>query len=82
MDDVPVRRRRLTGGSAGLEPFIDRGDPVLRRAAIGGNALDVGLALEEFADGRGVADGDGVADEQDARQAGLLGNGRKGIGIS
>jgi len=51
------------------EPALQVGDPVRGRPAIGGDAVDVRLALQQFPHREGVADGDGVADQQDTRQS-------------
>lgn len=60
MDDVPL-------GVA--EPGFDVFEAIRGRAAVGGDAMDVGFAFEHFADVEGVAHGDGVADQEDAWQA-------------
>ncbi len=63
---------------AGAKPFGNVRHAILGRAAVRGNAVHVRLALQQFSHGQGVADGDGIADEQDTRQAGHVLNGGDG----
>ena len=55
---------------AGTEPLGEVRRAVLGRTTVGRDAMHVGLAGEFLTDGQGVADGNRVADEQHARQAG------------
>jgi hypothetical protein len=54
------------------EPPIEFFDARLRRTAVGGSAVDVGLAREGIPDREGVGPRDGVADEEDPRQGGIV----------
>lgn len=60
------------------KPTVHHEDAVAGGAAIEGNAVDVRLAGEELAHGQAIADGDGIADEQDAGQLGVVFDRRDG----
>ena len=53
---------------AGPQPGVDVLDPVRRRSAVGRDAVDIGLALQDLAHRQGVADRNRITDQQDSRQ--------------
>jgi hypothetical protein len=53
-----------------IEPVVEALEGVGGVGAVFWWAVDVGFVAEEFADGEGVADGDRVAEEEDAREVG------------
>lgn len=76
VDDIP-----LLPLAARLEPIFYAGQSFGCWATIGTGAVDVGLTFEEVSQMDGVADGNGIADEQDSGQAfhiGHLGHGPMG----
>ncbi len=76
VDDIPFI------GAVDGEPFVDLGEAIGGGATVLGDAMDVGFAFEEFAEGQGIAHGNGVADDQDAGQAGHIGDvGEDGVGL-
>ena len=54
---------------AGIEPGVELFEPLGGGSAVGEGPVDVGFTLEGFLNIDGVADGDGVTDEEDARKA-------------
>ena len=74
VDDVP-----FFSFAAGLEPFIELLKSGGGGSAVGEGPVDVGLALEHGTDVDGVSDGDGVTDEENAREAFDVGDGSHGF---
>ena len=65
MDEIPL---------AFAKPGIDIGEPLRGGATVGGDTVYVDLALESFLCRNGVADGYGVAYDQDSRQFRVIHN--------
>ena len=68
VDHVPF------SGAGGGEPGFQFLEAVGGGAAVFGGAVDIGFAGEGGADGERVAARDGVADEEDAREGGIVGD--------
>ena len=60
MDDVPM---------AGAEPLVKVLQTALGLTAVGRGTMDIGLSFEQLPDLQRVAHGNGVADQEHARQA-------------
>ena len=74
VDDVP-----LFSFTAGFEPLVEILESFGGGAAVGERAVDVGLAIEHGSDVNGVADGDGVSDEENAGKAFDVDDGSHGL---
>ena len=68
VDHVPF------SGAGGGEPGFQFLEAVGGGAAVFGGAVDIGFAGKGGAGGERVAAGDGVADEEDAREGGIVGD--------